>query len=62
MTLVCHTQDPCWGDVRAAAHLQQSQGVAVVGHQHLQRRIIHRRVVNLQRRQRFGVDKHHSQS
>lgn len=41
----------CWGDVRAAAHFQQFQGVTVVGHQHLQRWIIHWRVVNLERRQ-----------
>lgn len=49
----------CWGDVRTAAHLQQLQGVAVVGNQHLQGRVIHRCVVNLDRGQGLGVDKHH---
>lgn len=38
----------CGGDMRTAAHFQQFQGVAVVGHQHLQRGVIHWRVVNLQ--------------
>lgn len=51
----------CGGDVRAAAHLQQFERVAVVGHQDLQRRVVHRSVVDLQRGQRFGVDKHHGQ-
>ena len=52
----------CGGDVRAAAHLQQLQGVAVVGHQHLQGWVVHRCVVDLQRRQRLGVDEHDGQS
>ena len=45
-----------------AAHLQQLQSVTVIGHQHLQRRVIHWRVINLQGGQGLGVDKHHSQS
>lgn len=56
-----HLDCTCRRDVRAAAHFQQFQSVAVVGHQHLQRWIINWRVVNLQRRQRFGVDEHHGQ-
>lgn len=55
------TQDTCGRDVRAAAHLQQLERVAVVGHQDLERRVVHRSVVDLQRRQRFGVDEHHGQ-
>lgn len=51
----------CWGDMRTAAHLQQLQGVAVVGNQHLQGGVVHRRVVNLDGGQRFGVDEHDCQ-
>lgn len=51
----------CWGDMRTAAHLQQLQGVAVVGNQHLQGGVVHRRVINLDRGQRFGVDEHDCQ-
>lgn len=47
--------------MRTAAHLQQLQGVAVVGYQHLQGRVVHWCVVNLDRGQRFGVDEHDGQ-
>lgn len=47
--------------MRTAAHLQQLQGVTVVGNQHLQGGVVHRRVVNLDGRQRFGVDEHDCQ-
>lgn len=47
--------------MRTAAHLQQLQGVAVVGYQHLQGRDVHWCVVNLDRGQRFGVDEHDGQ-
>lgn len=53
--------DTCRRDVRAAAHLQQFERVAVVGHQDLERRVVHRSVIDLQRGQRFGVDEHHGQ-
>lgn len=51
----------CWGDVGTAAHLQQLQGVTVVGNQHLQGRVVHWCIINLDRRQGLGVDKHHCQ-
>lgn len=41
----------CWGDVRAAAHLQKLEGVTVIGHQHFQRWIVHWSVINLERGQ-----------
>lgn len=51
----------CGRDMRAAAHLQQFERVAVIGHQDLERRVVHRSVVDLQRGQRFGVDEHNGQ-
>lgn len=51
----------CWGDVRTAAHLQQLQGVTVVGNQNLQGRVVNWRIVNLDGGQGLGVDKHHCQ-
>lgn len=55
------THDTCGRDVRAAAHLQQFERVAVVGHQDFEGRVVHRSVVDLQRGQRLGVDEHHGQ-
>ena len=51
----------CWGNMRTAAHLQQLQGVAVVGDQHLQGRVVHWRIINLDGGQGLGVDKHNCQ-
>lgn len=52
----------CRGDVRATAHFQQFESVAVIGHQNFERGVIHRRVIDLQGREGFGVDKDHRQS
>lgn len=47
--------------MRAAAHLQQLERIAVVGHEDFERGVIYRRVVYLQRGQGFGVYKHNRQ-
>lgn len=52
----------CRRDVRTTAHFQQSEGVAVIGHQDFEGGVIHGRVIDLQGRQGFGVDKDHRQS
>ena len=44
-----------------AAHLQQLERVAVIGHQGLEGGVVHGRVVHLYGRQRLGVHKHHGQ-
>lgn len=48
--------------MRAAAHFQKLEGVAVIGHQDFEGGIVYGRVVDFQRGQRFGVDKNHRQS
>lgn len=48
--------------MRATAHFQQFEGVAVIGHQDFKGGVIHWCVVNLQGGQGFGVDKNHRQS
>lgn len=52
----------CRGDVRTAAHFQQFEGVAVVGHQHFEGGVVHGRIIDLQGREGFGVDEDHRQS
>lgn len=52
----------CRRDVRTTAHFQQSEGVAVIGNQDFEGGVIHGRVIDLQVRQGFGVDKDHRQS
>lgn len=47
--------------MRAAAHFEQFERVAVIGHQDFKRRVIHGRVINLQGGQGFRVDENHSQ-
>lgn len=48
--------------MRTTAHFQQFEGVAVIGHQNFEGGVIHRRVIDLQAREGFGVDKDHRQS
>lgn len=48
--------------MRAAAHFQQFEGVAVIGHQDFEGGVIHRCVIDLQGGQGFGVDKDHCES
>lgn len=48
--------------MRAAAHFQQLESVAVVGHQDFEGGVIHRGVVDFQGGQRFGVDENNRQS
>lgn len=52
----------CRRDVRTAAHFQQFEGVAVIGHQHFEGGVVHGRVIDLQGREGFGVDEDHRQS
>lgn len=47
--------------MRTAAHLQQLQGVAVVGNQDLQGRVVNWSIINLDGGQGLGVDKHDCQ-
>lgn len=47
--------------MRAAAHFQQFEGIAVIRHQDFEGGVIHRCVINLQGGQGFGVDKNHCQ-
>lgn len=52
----------CRRDVRTTAHFQQFESVAVIGNQDFEGGVIHGRVIDLQGRQGFGVDKDHRQS